>query len=95
MTADDEQIMRAQVTLAAQEGLFAEPSSAISFAVLPELLRSGVLGPDDRVVLLGSSTGLKDIESAAGRMEPVPVIEPTLAAFERCVMSAAGERRPG
>jgi threonine synthase len=88
MTADDEQIMRAQGTLAAQEGLFAEPSSAIAFAVLPALLRSGVLRPDHRVVLLGTSTGLKDVESAAGRMEPVPVIEPTLAAFERYVMSA-------
>jgi threonine synthase len=91
MTADDEQIMRAQATLAAQEGLFAEPSSAIAFAVLPALLRSGVLRPDHSVVLLGTSTGLKDVESAAGRMKPVPVIEPTLAAFERSVMSAAGE----
>lgn len=95
MTADDEQIMHAQAILAAQEGLFPEPSSAITFAVLPALLRSGVLRPQDRVVLLGTSTGLKDIESAACRMEPVPVIEPTLAAFERCVMSAAGEHRRG
>jgi threonine synthase len=89
MTAGNDEIMRAQATLAATEGLFPEPSSAITFAVLPALMRAGILDSGDTVVLLGTSTGLKDIGSAAERMAPVPVIEPTLAAFDQWAASAA------
>jgi threonine synthase len=89
MTAGNDEIMRAQASLAALEGLFPEPSSAITFAVLPALLRAGILDSRDTVVLLGTSTGLKDIGSAAERMAPVPVIEPTLAAFDQWAASAA------
>ncbi len=87
-TADDEQVMRAQARLAATEGLYLEASSVITLAVLPTLVERGVVGADDTVVLLGTSTGLKDVGATAARLAPVPVIEPTLAAFDAA--TAAG-----
>ncbi len=81
-TATNTQIMGAQAMLARSEGYFPEPSSAITYAVLPELLQRGLIGAEERVVLLGTSTGLKDVESAAALGRPVPVSEPTLEAFD-------------
>lgn len=96
--ADDELIMRAQGALAAGDGLFLEASSAITAAVLPDLLARGAIERDERVVLLGTSTGLKDIPATAARLNRVPVIEPTLDALDRAladtdiVASASGSR---
>jgi threonine synthase len=87
-TATDEQVMRAQATLAATEGLYLEASSVITLAVLPTLVARGVVGADDTVVLLGTSTGLKDVGATAARLPAVPVIEPTLAAFDAATAAA-------
>lgn len=81
-TADDEAVMRAQATLAATEGLYLEASSVMTYAVLPALVARGAVRPDETVVLLGTSTGLKDVGATAARLAPVPVIAPTLAAFD-------------
>lgn len=81
-TATDDQVMTAQARLAATEGLYLEASSVMTVAVLPELIARGEIGAEDRVVLLGTSTGLKDVGATAARLAPVPVIEPTLAAFD-------------
>ena len=49
-------------------------------------------------MLLGTSTGLKDIPATAARLNRVPVIEPTLDALDRAladtdiVASASGSR---
>jgi threonine synthase len=61
----------------------------ITLAVLPTLVSRGVVGADDTVVLLGTSTGLKDVGATAARLPAVPVIEPTLAAFDAAARSAA------
>jgi threonine synthase len=84
-TATNAQIMAAQAMLARSEGYFPEPSSAITYAVLPDLLQRGLLSAEERVVLLGTSTGLKDVETTAALGRPVPISEPTLAAFDRAV----------
>ncbi|HEY0188246.1 MAG TPA: pyridoxal-phosphate dependent enzyme [Cellulomonas sp.] len=81
-TADDRQVMAAQARLAATEGLYLEASSVITLAVLPTLVERGVVAPQDTVVLLGTSTGLKDVGATADGLPAVPVIEPTLAAFD-------------
>lgn len=84
-TAGDEAIMLAQGLLAARAGIYAEASSAITLAVVPRLLREGQIDRAERVVLLGTSTGLKDIGATADRLPAVPTIEPTLADFDRAV----------
>jgi threonine synthase len=84
-SADNSEIMAAQHTLASHDGAFLEPSSAIAYAVLPSLIESGSISDSDSIVLLGTSTGLKDIEATAVTLPAVPVIEPTLRAFDEAI----------
>ncbi|WP_206674166.1 threonine synthase [Pseudactinotalea suaedae] len=87
-SADDEQTMAAQRRLAGLEGIFLEPSSTVAVAVLPELVSRGVLGGEDRVVVLGTSSGLKDVPTAAAGLPATPVIEPTVAALDAAIAAA-------
>lgn len=87
-SATDDQTMQAQHELAARDGVFLEASSAITAAVLPELVARGVVTGDDSVVLLGTSTGLKDVPTTAERLPAVPVIAPELAALDAAIGAA-------
>jgi threonine synthase len=51
--------------LARFEGVFAEPSGAAGLAGLKPLLEQGRLEPSDRVVVLVTGSGLKDIDAVA------------------------------
>lgn len=59
----DEAISKAQSKLAAQCGIFAEPSSAATLAGLEAALEQGIIKPEEQVVLLITGHGLKDISS--------------------------------
>jgi threonine synthase len=69
VAVSDDQILRAQRTLASREGLFVEPASAAALAGLEELLDHGSIQGDDVVVLVATGHGLKDPE---GDMKIVP-----------------------
>ena len=82
-SASNEEVMLAQQDLARLEGLFPEPSSAVAFAVLPALLRDGRIRHDESVVVLGTSTGLEDVDTTDGVLPGVRVAAAaTLAAFD-------------
>lgn len=81
--ASNREILQAQQDLARLEGLFLEPSSAIAFAVLPRLLQDGRVRHDETVVVLGTSTGLKDVETTEAFLPGVRVAaSATLTAFD-------------
>lgn len=81
-SADDDATMAAQHRLSSGDGLFLEAASVTTVAVLPGLVERGEVRPDETVVLLGTSTGLKDVPTTAARQPPVPVVEPSLAALD-------------
>jgi threonine synthase len=81
--APDRAIMQHQQLLARSEGLYLEASSAITLTVLPELLVRGLATPDDTVVAIGTSSGLKDVGATAELLTSVPVVEPKLEALDR------------
>ena len=83
--AADAEIMRSQLELASAEGLYLEASSAITLAVLPELVKRGEVGTDSTVVLLGTSSGLKDVHATAELLPPVTVIDPSLDALDAVI----------
>lgn len=85
VTVSDADIMDTQLALARAEGLYLEASSAITLSVLPALVKRGELGPRDSVVLLGTSTGLKDVGVTAELLPPVPVIGPTMSELEAAI----------
>ncbi len=60
----DEAILAAIPILARGAGVFAEPAAAASYAGLVQAVDQGLVTADDRVVLLATGNGLKDIKSA-------------------------------
>ncbi len=73
---EDERIIEAIGRLARSAGVFAEPAAAASLAGLLRALEEGMVGPDERIVLLVTGSGLKDI-GAAGRAVRIPDAIPT------------------
>jgi threonine synthase len=78
---DDETVMDAQQRLGRQ-GLYLEASSAIALPALERWQQDGEVGERDTVVLIGTSTGLKDVGATAARLSPVPVIDARIAALD-------------
>ena len=61
----DKDILQSIRRLAAREGVFAEPSGATCLAGLERLVTQKRVAPRDRVVLIVTGHGLKDVNSAA------------------------------
>jgi threonine synthase len=80
----DDRILEAIPALAQGVGVFAEPAAAAAYAGLVEAVDQGMVEADDRVVLLSTGSGLKDIASVmrAVKGRP-PVVEPTLAQVKK------------
>jgi threonine synthase len=82
----DDEILAAIPALARGSGVFAEPAGAAPYAGLLAASAQGLVGPDDRVVLLATGSGLKDVASVmqaveAAGTEPIRV-EPSLTALK-------------
>jgi threonine synthase len=78
---DDKEILAAIPALAQGCGVFAEPAAAAAYAGLVRAVAEGHVSADDRVVVLATGSGLKDIASAMKAVGQQPmVVEPTLAA---------------
>ena len=61
----DDEIRRAQLSLAQEEGLFVEASSAASLAGLRKMVASGTVTGDESVVLMLTGAGIKSPEVVA------------------------------
>jgi threonine synthase len=79
----DPEILEAQRLLATREGVFAEPSAAVSVAAARRLRRAGVIAEGDLVVTVVTGHGLKQTEGLA--LPSIPLIDPTLPALERAL----------
>jgi threonine synthase len=72
---EDDDIIEAIPELARETGVFAEPAGAVPLAALKKAVAEGTVGNDERIVLLVSGNGLKDID-AAEKSVSVPIIIP-------------------
>ena len=61
VTEDD--IRKSTKRLARDEGVLLEPSSAAAFAALPGLYEEKLVDPSEQVVVIGTGSGLKTLES--------------------------------
>jgi len=82
----DDEILAAVPLLALGSGVFAEPAGAAAYAGLIAAVDRDLIGPTDRVVVLSTGSGLKDVASAmkavtAAGTKPM-VVEPTLEALK-------------
>lgn len=82
---DDGLIMGMQAALARTEGLYLEASSVLPLLAVQQLADWGWIRRGDRVVVIGTSTGLKDVGATAARLPEPPIAEPTLAALDEAL----------
>jgi threonine synthase len=78
VAVSDDAILDAVLHLAATTGVFAEPAGAASLAGLHAALEEGLLARDERVVLLVTGSGLKDVAAAQRRVAIPPAVRPDL-----------------
>jgi len=81
VTVSDEEILDAMRVLARSAGVFGEPAGVTGFAGLRKLLQEGRIGPDERIVVLVTGNGLKDVQSAIQAAGKPYLIEPTMPAL--------------
>ncbi|NTU83264.1 MAG: threonine synthase [Chloroflexales bacterium] len=80
LTVEDEAILHAMSRVARTSGLFTEPAGAATFAGLFALAESGIIGADERVVVVNTGNGLKDIRAAGRAVGAALSVAPTLDA---------------
>lgn len=83
--ATDEEMIAMQLQLAAEEGIYAEASSVLALAVAAKLRGRDVIGADESVVVILTSSGLKDPEVTAAAVPEIPLIEETEDALIRAL----------
>ncbi len=83
ITVTDAQILAAIPALAQGSGVFAEPASAATYAGFLKAAQTGLIGPDARVVLILTGSGLKDVNSAMKSVGQAVTIAPEITAVER------------
>jgi len=83
VSVSDEAILDAIPFLARHTGVFAEPAAAASLAGLRVALEDGQVSRDERIVLMVTGTGLKDVPAAASSIDRPKSIPAELEAVER------------
>lgn len=93
LTVSDEEILQAVADLATKTGVFAEPAAAAAWAGVQKAAHTGIVGSRDRVVLVNTGSGLKDIQGAMRSVESMGrtsvTVAPTMAALHK-ITSALG-----
>ena len=92
LAVPEEAIVAAQLEVARAEGLFPEPSSACALAAARLLREQGWIGPNETVVALITSMGLKDPTPTRPHLPEPPFVEPTVEATLRALRDVYGFR---
>jgi threonine synthase len=82
LAVPDEAILDAIRNLAQAAAVFAEPAGAAAYAGLLAAARANMIGLDERVLVLNTGSGLKDVRAAMQAAGEARVIEPTLKALK-------------
>ncbi len=85
LSVSDEEILQAMRVLAAEAAVFAEPAGATAYAGLGPAVAQGLVSSEDRVVVLNTGSGLKDVKAAMQAAGAATVIEPALGALRRAL----------
>ena len=88
VTVSDDEIIDAIGFLGRNEGIFAEPAAAASVAALRKLANSGDLHQEDRIAVVITGNGLKDVQNALKVTGTTMTIPARIDAVEQAV--AAG-----
>jgi len=89
LTVSDDEVLSAMRQLAREEGVFAEPAGATGYAGLAKAARENLVDRDERIVVVVTGNGLKDIASAMKATGKASLIEPTFEAVRREAVNPA------
>ncbi len=81
VTVSDEEILSAIPELARKTGVFGEPAGTAAFAGFRKMAGEGLLGRGERVAVVVTGNGLKDIENARKSVGVPMLVEPTIEDF--------------
>ncbi len=81
----DDEILAAIPVLARGSGVFAEPAGAAAYAGLVKAVADGLVDPEERIVVLSTGNGLKDIASARKSVGAPMVVDKSLADVKRAL----------
>jgi threonine synthase len=82
ITVSDDEILEAMCVLARGAAVFGEPAGVTGFAGLQKMVREGRMSPEERIVVLVTGNGLKDVGSAIQASGTPHLIEPSLGALK-------------
>ncbi len=83
IAVSDEEIIAAIPRLARATGVFAEPGAAAAFAGFVKLREQGVIQSDERVVLISTGSGLKDINTARRSVGEPLCVQPDVSELDK------------
>jgi threonine synthase len=83
----DEEILSAIPELARSVGVFGEPAGATAFAGFRKAAQAGLLGKEERVAIVVTGNGLKDIANAQKSVGKPIIADPDLADLERKIQA--------
>jgi threonine synthase len=81
----DDEIVAAIPALAQGCGVFAEPAAAAAYAGLRKAVDGGLIAADERVVVLATGSGLKDVATAMKSVGEPLVVAPHLADVKKAL----------
>jgi threonine synthase len=85
IAVSDKEILEAIKYLGSKQGIFAEPAGSTAFAGMVKALKEGKISRKEKVVVLVTGNGLKDVESAKKAGGEVLVINPNLKAVKEAM----------
>ncbi len=86
--ASDTDAQMMQLLSASREGIYVEVSSALALAVAKKLRSEEKIQPDEVVVVVLTSGGLKDPSSTSKLLPGVPLIEPSMTGLKEGLLEA-------
>ncbi|MBN2114725.1 MAG: threonine synthase [Acidimicrobiia bacterium] len=95
VTVSDEEILAAIPVLARGSGVFAEPAAAAAWAGLVRAADFGLVGPDDRVAVISTGSGLKDVAAARRAAEQAGAAPIEIAADREALERALADHGIG
>ena len=90
--ARNDELLALQRNLAADEGIYAEPSSLAALAAVARLCEEGRIGPRDTVVVVNTASGLKDTAATAAATPEIPTVDGDTTQFLETLRDAYGYR---
>jgi len=87
ISVSDEQIIRAIPELARETSIFGEPAGVTPFAALQKTVRNNMIKDGEKIVVLISGNGLKDINAAMKSVGKPLKIRPDIKELEKIVSS--------